>query len=337
MTPKADTNDVFSTESSSRNLLVVENDRETHFRGKAPVTITANARLTAERTMSNLTRRMSSYGSVPGAEGTRKQCAISSRPSAYLVNKLHAVVVREPAIACTLPYGEAESMVRRLVAVVQNPIRREICDLYYMLTSMAKRQYYLDRDEFEMLGEWFGLFTQMVVVMHRAMETATESLFRDQNPFALNDEVIAELDYVADFVEEETKVRAPGDMFQALVPVVDEMCVAMTKHFISQLNHIGIRTTELTADKVATAERRFAVALRKEPRNHFMMQLALRWSKNTEFRKRLRTTYLHKGRLFNGTWKKEYSESRREFDEKHLSIVKHFFSSWNDFEKTILS
>mmetsp|Transcript_21017 Transcript_21017/g.51343 ORF Transcript_21017/g.51343 Transcript_21017/m.51343 type:complete len:563 (+) Transcript_21017:333-2021(+) len=265
----------------------------------------------------------------------------------FLMNKLDAVVIREPAMS-TLEYGTAKWGMD-LVAFMQNPIRREVFDLYYMFSSMSKRAYFLESDEFDLFYKWFELFRYAVVdfqileeeVIYPVLEgkggqSPLEAWHSKDNRKLQKKKVRDAVDAIWDF-QDKVKLQAPGSALKSIQGMMDTMSAIMLSYYNAQLRALPkvIQRKMMPAD-VRSLEEKYVAAMRGRSYPHDLFQMIMHWSKknSVEFRSRMRNAYMHRSNpVVKQVWKKQYLHGRTEFRKEHLKTVQGFFERWNAFEE----
>eukprot|EP00180_Rhodochaete_pulchella_P003998 Plantae.Rhodophyta-Rhodochaete_pulchella.ctg735.p2 GENE.Plantae.Rhodophyta-Rhodochaete_pulchella.ctg735~~Plantae.Rhodophyta-Rhodochaete_pulchella.ctg735.p2 ORF type:complete len:339 (+),score=61.39 Plantae.Rhodophyta-Rhodochaete_pulchella.ctg735:890-1906(+) len=300
--------------------------------------------------------RVESYGSSgeedaasPGVQIFEDTGDNDKNSKVFLMNKLDSVVIREPAMS-TLEYGTPKWGMD-LVAFIQNPIRREVFDMYYMFSSMSKRAYFLAADEFDLFYKWFELFRYAVFdfqgleeeVIYPVLESsgsaagqpALEAWHSKENRKLQKKKVRDAVDAIWDF-QDKVKLQAPGSALKSIGNMMDTMSAIMLSYYNAQLRALPkLIQRRMMPGEVRSLEEKYVAAMRSRTYPHYLFQTIMHWSKKTsvEFRNRMRNAYLHRSNpVVKTVWKKQYLSGRSEFRKEHLQTVTGFFERWNAFE-----
>jgi len=314
-------------------------------------------------------REVGHAGSVPGGvKGERKTDRGDETPSVqifeaeassdlkqkiFLMSKLDSIVIREPSMG-TIEYGSS-NWGYDLVAFMQNPIRREVFDMYYIYNSMAKRVYFLESEEFELLFDWFEVFRLGVaeffsleeeVIYPRldsadaggnpGFDTAHGPKMRKERKKKIREVV----DRIWNFGDT-AKLNGPGPSIKTLGNLMDDLSLHLLTYFNEQIAFVPkVVQRRMMPKDVRTLEEKYIQALKKRRYPHDLFQLLMHWSRrdSREFRARMRKIYLEKGNsISKSLWVKQYKSGRGNFKKGHLGVVRTFYERWNQFERERIS
>ncbi|KAA8499040.1 hypothetical protein FVE85_6625 [Porphyridium purpureum] len=298
--------------------------------------------------------RMGSSRHVTVSQGSStSKTDLNSRSLSIRFKQMKTSAVREPSVRY-VPYGKGD-YTSDLFSLFHNAIKREVQDLYYMLTSMSKRVYDLSHKEMDTFLEWMGLF-ESFVEWYFTME---ESMLFSFIELKLGHILKTQTCKAASRMSMKSKIKRKFSELEVVtenilnLPAgevlgkVTSKCDFAISELLSYIASVFQECCFENDGKLQVSEKELLLVQEKvftelrstEADGHLFFHILLRPLKidDEPAALALRTRYLNPkktNRLFaisnpNKTLKREYEESRTKFKDQHTHIVKQFYKTWN--------
>jgi len=266
----------------------------------------------------------------------------------FLYDKLHKVAISEPSLVYQV-HGRDWS--KEIFAVYHNAVRREMMDLYYILGSLNKRQYFLEREEISLFMRWFDLFHWFVVCMLRldeavilswveASSAPLEGPMAQDRRSATRREINEQLEKVATRVDE-TRIQSvpPGELFSVITQSINEFSRILLRYFSDAVRVVGPAIKESqTPESVHRQSMEIAKWVRGVERSHEILELLVRWTgQNTiQLKRDLLDAYKSVGspasKMLGPLAQRQRKKGKETLARNHTGLVQQFYDRWKDFE-----
>eukprot|EP00180_Rhodochaete_pulchella_P000347 Plantae.Rhodophyta-Rhodochaete_pulchella.ctg12413.p1 GENE.Plantae.Rhodophyta-Rhodochaete_pulchella.ctg12413~~Plantae.Rhodophyta-Rhodochaete_pulchella.ctg12413.p1 ORF type:complete len:362 (+),score=44.83 Plantae.Rhodophyta-Rhodochaete_pulchella.ctg12413:165-1088(+) len=276
----------------------------------------------------------------------------------FLYQKLNKATLSEPSLVYVI-HGQDWS--NDLFAVYQNSVRREMMDLYYILGSLNKRQYFLEREEISLFMKWFELFEyflQQILVMEEevvfkwiAKISKTPEPWNASSRKRRQSEISSCLEEVLLKVDE-TRIQSvpPGELFSVIAKSIDEFSRRILRYFSDEVREVS-PLIKKSSDARSAYHASISIAgwLRTRQRHHDLFELLVRWTgpNTSTLREDLTREFLSakgsagkmlsgkfmSGKVMSGMAQRQNSRAKLAFEKNHTRLVTQFYNRWKAFEQ----
>jgi len=238
-----------------------------------------------------------------------------------------------------LPMGKGT--VWDIFVLLQNGVRKEVQDLFYIVSSMFKREVDLSRTDVADFYEWLADFSLLVEFYFEFEEASLfpwlEERMNCSGPVSRgNREIRKKLAFNAldgmDDCQFKFEHLPPGEVLPVLKNWLSKFANIILEHFrLEETDVIPLAVETFTEEEAKTFENRMLNSIRASDENHSIMTMLMRPIRTDEERVRdYQTRYLKVPGYFKQVrFRKEYFTAKKAFAESHTRLVYVFFDRWN--------
>jgi len=230
-----------------------------------------------------------------------------------------------------------------IFALLQNAVRREVQDLYYIVNSMGKRSVDLSKQDVSDFYEWLSFFALLLDFLFQFEEKslmpwieARVSLDGDLGAASRKSRADRAMQAIEQIEDCQFKFEhlPPGEVLPGVYGALELLSSALLEHFRLEEKHaIPAVKDAFSAKDGAAFEDKMFETIRGMDESHTVMAMLMRSIKNDERLREYQVKYLTQpGAGFFKTvrFKKDYFAAKKEFHQTHTRLVYVFFNRWNE-------
>mmetsp|Transcript_16065 Transcript_16065/g.34803 ORF Transcript_16065/g.34803 Transcript_16065/m.34803 type:complete len:423 (+) Transcript_16065:123-1391(+) len=229
-----------------------------------------------------------------------------------------------------------------IFALLQNSIRREVQDLYYIVNSMKKRSVDLSKQDVTDFYEWLSFFALLLDFVFQFEDKSLMpwveervNLEGDLSTASRNvrkGKVMTAIEQIED-CQFKFEHLPPGEVLPTVEKMLEVLSNGLLEQFRLEEKHIIPAVKEAFSAKDGEAfEVKMFETIRGMDESHTVMAMLMRSVKNEDRLRDYQAKYLRvDGAGFFKTvrFKKDYFASKKEFHHTHTRLVYVFFNRWN--------
>ncbi|KAA8495508.1 hypothetical protein FVE85_1663 [Porphyridium purpureum] len=295
------------------------------------------------RVLSQSTKRVVKQGSQESGGSPRSG-------SSYLRQKLGALPLQEPNLALQ-SFGD--DFATDAITFYQNAMRKEMMDLYYIVNSLIKRQFFIGDDDFDLFIMWFELFRYLIFIMFQVQKVIMypwicskidleggghkEPDVLETNRNARRDRISLFIDSIYEVLDQDNCPH--GERLGRVVKLVDKLAVEVVPLFNAEMRILPeLIKKNFSAAEVEAYQMQALQYIRRVQYPHMVFLMLVDWVRDKPLREGMIERYLARTNIVTRVmWTQQFNSESKRFRREHSGVVRTFYLRWKEFEKQSLA